>query len=150
MVVDMYIIGPKKDRFKLVFSGLFDFSKMKRPTNSLFQSWSCLVLVQFSCSLLPVLGLDFQTLHMICYSASKSQGRVLTSTGLNNHDINSLMLSPPPLLLTHGIAMPSLTTQTNNIITTSGVNNSMLASPLEAMKTMTTYLRPLPLFHLSS
>ena len=34
----------------------------KRSTNSLFWSWSCLVLVQFGCSLLPVLGLDFQTL----------------------------------------------------------------------------------------
>ena len=31
MVVDMYIIGPKKDRFKPVFFGLFDFFKMKRP-----------------------------------------------------------------------------------------------------------------------
>ena len=70
MVVDMYIIGPKKDWFKLVFFDLFDFSKMKRPTNGLFWSWSCLVLVQFSCSLLPVLGLDFQTLDRHATSSS--------------------------------------------------------------------------------
>ena len=30
MVIDMYIIGPKKDQFKLVFFSLFDFSKMKK------------------------------------------------------------------------------------------------------------------------
>ena len=60
MVVDMYIISPKKDWFKPVFFSLFQDCKI--PTNSLFWSWSCLVLVQFSCSLLPVLGLDFQTL----------------------------------------------------------------------------------------
>ena len=71
MVANMHIISPKKGQFKPVFFGLFDFFKMKRPrpdckrpTNSLFQSWSCLVLVQFGCSLLPVLGLDFQTLVM--------------------------------------------------------------------------------------
>ena len=73
MVVDMYIISPKKDQFKLVFFSLFEFSKMKKPrprlhrTNkqsSLFWSWSCVVLVQFSCSVLPVLGLDFQTLDI--------------------------------------------------------------------------------------
>ena len=52
MVVDMYIIGPKKDRFKLVFFGLFDFFKMKRPrprlqkTNK--QSFSVLVLFGLS------------------------------------------------------------------------------------------------------
>ena len=69
MVVDMYIISPKKDQFKPVFFGLFDFPKWKdqdqdckRPFVGLLQSWSCLVLVQFGCSLLPVLGLDFQTL----------------------------------------------------------------------------------------
>ena len=31
MVVDMYIIGPKKHQFKPIFFSLFDFSKMKRP-----------------------------------------------------------------------------------------------------------------------
>ena len=69
MVVDMYIISPKKNQFKPVFFSLFDFFKMKRPRLRLqktnkqsFWSWSCLVLVQFGCSLLPVLGLDFQTL----------------------------------------------------------------------------------------
>ena len=31
MVVDMYIICPKKHGFKPVFFSLFDFSKMKRP-----------------------------------------------------------------------------------------------------------------------
>ena len=52
MVVNMYIIGPKKDRFKLVFFGLFNFSKMKRPrprlqkTNK--QSFSVLVLFGLS------------------------------------------------------------------------------------------------------
>ena len=71
MVVNMYIISPKKDWFKLVFFSLFDFSKMKRPrprlqkTKKRVWSWSCLLLVQFRCSLLPVLGLDFQTL-MLC------------------------------------------------------------------------------------
>ena len=60
MVVNMYIISPKKDWFKPVFFSLFQ--DCKRPTNSLFWFWSCLVLVQFSCSLLPVPGLDFQTL----------------------------------------------------------------------------------------
>ena len=35
MVVNMYMIGPKKDRFKPVFFGLFDFSKMKRPRSRL-------------------------------------------------------------------------------------------------------------------
>ena len=52
MVVNMYIIGPKKDQFKLVFFGLFDFSKIKRPrlrlqkTNK--QSFSVLVLFGLS------------------------------------------------------------------------------------------------------
>ena len=35
MVVDMYIISPKKDKFKLVFFSLFDFFKMKRPRSRL-------------------------------------------------------------------------------------------------------------------
>ena len=52
MVVDMYIISPKKDQFKLVFFSLFDFSKIKRPrprlqkTNK--QSFSVLVLFGLS------------------------------------------------------------------------------------------------------
>ena len=52
MVVDMYIIGPKKDRFKLVFFGLFDFSKMKRPRPRLQKTnkQSFLVLVLFGLS----------------------------------------------------------------------------------------------------
>ena len=52
MVVDMYIIGPKKDQFKLVFFSLFDFSKMKRPRPRLQKTnkWSFLVLVLFGLS----------------------------------------------------------------------------------------------------
>ena len=52
MVVDMYIIGPKKDQFKLVFFGLFDFSKMKRPRPRLQKTnkQSFLVLVLFGLS----------------------------------------------------------------------------------------------------
>ena len=52
MVVDMYIIGPKKDQFKLVFFGLFDFSKMKRPRSRLQKTnkQSFLVLVLFGLS----------------------------------------------------------------------------------------------------
>ena len=52
MVVDMYIISPKKDQFKLVFFGLFDFSKMKRPRSRLQKTnkWSFLVLVLFGLS----------------------------------------------------------------------------------------------------
>ena len=47
MLVDMYIIGPKKDWFKPVFFGLFDFSKMKRPRPRLQKTnkWSFSVLV---------------------------------------------------------------------------------------------------------
>ena len=49
MVVDMYIIGPKKHQFKLVFFGLFDFSKMKRsrPRLQKTNKWSFLVQVFF-------------------------------------------------------------------------------------------------------
>ena len=52
MVVDMYIIGPKQDRVKLVFFGLFDFFKMKRPRPRLQETkkWSFLVLVLFGLS----------------------------------------------------------------------------------------------------
>ena len=52
MVVDMYIIGPKKDQFKPVFFGLFDFSKMKRPRPRLQKTnkWSFSVLVLFGLS----------------------------------------------------------------------------------------------------
>ena len=52
MVVNMYIIGPKKDQFKPVFFGLFDFSKMKRPRPRLQKTnkWSFLVLVLFDLS----------------------------------------------------------------------------------------------------
>ena len=52
MVVDMYIIGPKKDRFKPVFFGLFDFSNMKRPRPRLQKTnkRSFLVLVLFGLS----------------------------------------------------------------------------------------------------
>ena len=52
MVVDMYIIGPKKDQFKPVFFGLFDFSKMKRPRPRLQKTnkWAFLVLVLFGLS----------------------------------------------------------------------------------------------------
>ena len=52
MVVDMYIIGPKKDRFKPVFFSLFDFSKMKRPRPRLQKTnkQSFLVLVLFGLS----------------------------------------------------------------------------------------------------
>ena len=52
MVVDMYIIGPKKHQFKLIFFSLFDFFKMKKPrprlqkTNK--QSFSVLVLFGLS------------------------------------------------------------------------------------------------------
>ena len=79
MVVDIYIIGPKKDQFKPVFFGLFDFSKMKRPRPRLqknnkqfFSVLVLLVLVQFSCSLLPVLGLDFQTLGISVTRSTES------------------------------------------------------------------------------
>ena len=52
MVVDMYIIGPKKDWFKPVFFNLFDFSKMKKPRSRLQktnkQSFSVLVLFGLS------------------------------------------------------------------------------------------------------
>ena len=52
MVVDMYIIGPKKDQFKPVFFGLFDFSKMKRPRPRLQKTnkWSFSILVLFGLS----------------------------------------------------------------------------------------------------
>ena len=52
MVVDMYIIGPKKDQFKPVFFSLFDFSKMKRPRPRLQKTnkRSFLVLVLFGLS----------------------------------------------------------------------------------------------------
>ena len=48
----MYIIGPKKDQFKLVFFGLFYFSKMKRPRPRLQKTnkQSFLVLVLFGLS----------------------------------------------------------------------------------------------------
>ena len=56
MVVDMYIIGPKKDQFKLIFFGLFDFSKMKRPRPRLQKTnkQSFLVLVLFGLSLVQL------------------------------------------------------------------------------------------------
>ena len=52
MVVNMYINSPKKDRFKPVFFGLFDFSKMKRPRPRLQKTnkWSFLVLGLFGLS----------------------------------------------------------------------------------------------------
>ena len=52
MVVNMYIIGPKKDQFKPVFFSLFDFSKMKRPRSRLQKTnkQSFLVLVLFDLS----------------------------------------------------------------------------------------------------
>ena len=52
MVVDMYIISPKKDQFKLVFFGLFDFFKIKRPRSRLQKTnkQSFLVLVLFGLS----------------------------------------------------------------------------------------------------
>ena len=52
MILDMYIISPKKDQFKLVFFGLFDFSKMKRPRPRLQKTnkWSFSVLVLFGLS----------------------------------------------------------------------------------------------------
>ena len=52
MVVNMYIISPKKDWFKPVFFGLFDFSKMKRPRPRLQKTnkWSFSVLVLFGLS----------------------------------------------------------------------------------------------------
>ena len=52
MVVNMYIISPKKDWFKLVFFSLFDFSKMKRPRPRLqkINKQSFLVLVLFGLS----------------------------------------------------------------------------------------------------
>ena len=52
MVVDMYIISPKKDQFKPVFFSLFDFSKMKRPRQRLQKTnkQSFLVLVMFGLS----------------------------------------------------------------------------------------------------
>ena len=52
MVVDMYIIGPKQDRFKPVFFSLFDFSKIKRPRLRLQKTnkRSFLVLVLFGLS----------------------------------------------------------------------------------------------------
>ena len=52
MVVDMYIIGPKKNQFKPFFFGLFDFSKMKRPRPRLQKTnkWSFSVLVLFGLS----------------------------------------------------------------------------------------------------
>ena len=52
MVVNMYIIGPKKHWFKPVFFSLFDFFKMKRPRSRLQktnkQSFSVLVLFGLS------------------------------------------------------------------------------------------------------
>ena len=52
MVVNMYIIGPKKDQYKPVFFSLFDFSKMKRPRPRLQKTnkWFFLVLVLFGLS----------------------------------------------------------------------------------------------------
>ena len=52
MVVDMYIISPKKDWFKLVFFSLFEFFKMKRPRHRLQKTnkQSFLVLVLFGLS----------------------------------------------------------------------------------------------------
>ena len=52
MVVNMYIIGPKKDQFKPVFFSLFDFFKMKRPRSRLQKTnkQSFLVLVLFGLS----------------------------------------------------------------------------------------------------
>ena len=52
MVVNMYIISPKKDQFKPVFFGLFDFSKIKRPRPRLQKTnkWSFSVLVLFGLS----------------------------------------------------------------------------------------------------
>ena len=71
MVVNMYIISPKKDQFKPVFFGLFDFSKMKRPRSKLQktnkQSFSVLVLfglspVQLQSFASPRTGLSNTTL----------------------------------------------------------------------------------------
>ena len=73
----------KKTSLNQFFFGLFDLFKKKdqdqdckRPTNGIFWSQSCLILVQFGYSLLPVLGLDFQTLAEI--------GEEGTSTGYDD------------------------------------------------------------------
>ena len=52
MVVNMYIISPKKDQFKLVFFSLFDFFKIKRskPRLQKTNKQSFLVLVLFGLS----------------------------------------------------------------------------------------------------
>ena len=74
MVVDMYIISPKKDQFKPVFFGLFDFSKIKKPRPKLQkinkQSFSVLVLfglspVQLQSFASPRTGLS-NTINICC------------------------------------------------------------------------------------
>ena len=83
MVVDMYIIGPKKDRFKPVFFGLFDFSKMKKPRPRLQKTnkRSFLVLVLFGLSPVqlesfasPRTGLSNTTpCHLMCHQQADHQ-----------------------------------------------------------------------------
>ena len=95
MVVDMYIIGPKKDRFKLVFFRLFDFSKMKRPRPRLQETnkWSFLVLVLFGLSPVqlqscasPRTGLSNTTAYPLIQFSGQQLHHALSPQSLNEKE----------------------------------------------------------------
>ena len=85
MVVNIYIISPKKDQFKPVFFGLFDFSKIKRPRPRLQKTnkWSFSVLVLFGLS--PV----------------QLQSFASPRTGLSNTNWDVILLSDTPTSTAH-------------------------------------------------